>query len=268
MDPVLPPPALISGYFGPDDYWARLARVLAASAARHLPRWDRRVGPVTPPAISVLGATLLTRHRSIVNTQKMQYWRDAVHASADGAALLLLDADTLITRPLDDVWELDFDVAYTTKAATRIPFNAGVVFVRVSPSVRAFMDAWLAQQVAFLQDRSAARPWQQLMIGVSQAALAALLDRMGVDPRVEDPARVTGTLDGAPITLRRLPCLEWNCEDAHWARYDPAITRIVHVKSGLRDAVLGRSGPVAPALRPLIAHWRAIEQAALAGAGA
>jgi hypothetical protein len=253
-------PVLVSGYFGADDPYGRLARVLAYSAAQACPDWDRRIDALQPRSIA--GKSLLLGGAQLANTHKMEHWRSAIAGLPDGTRVLLIDADTMILRRLDDVWDLDFDLAYTTKASTRIPFNTGVIFARVSPAVRAFVDAWHAEQVAMLGHRWRAEEWRRLMIGLNQSALAVVFDQLGVNPRRDEPALVRCALDGdQELVLRRLPCLEWNCEDAHWQAFDPARTRIVHVKSELRAVACRRQPPTGP-LRPLATMWRELEDAA------
>lgn len=254
---------LISGYFGTEDF-TRLARVLAHSAARHCPSWQRTIVRISERPF-VRGPQFGQSH--VANTQKIQFWLEAVAALPDGAEILLIDADTVIVRPLDDVWDLDFDVAYTTKAATaKIPFNTGVVFMRISPVVRVFLQAWRDRQVQMLAHALEAERWRRLMVGLNQSALAAELDAIGLDPQLEEPAVVEAVYAGAtpmPIRFRRLPCVEWNCEDASWAAYDWRVTRIIHVKSALRDSVFRRRPALS--LRPLVNVWQSVEQDALMG---
>ena len=219
----------------PAGMWARLVRVLAFSAARQCPGWDRQIQTITPPRMqSALG---IPSH--VHNTQKMEHWYQTVAAAPDGADLLLIDADTMILRPLDDIWDRDFDLAYTVKES-RFPFNSGVVFLRVSPAVRAFASRWRDENRKMLGDARHHQVWRKRFGGINQAALGRLLD--------------AGDHQG--LTLAKLPCLEWNCEDSSWAAYDPAVTRIAHLKGALRRAVFLRphTRPEAQ-LKPLVDRW-------------
>jgi hypothetical protein len=238
------PPRLEACSFGadPQGIWLRMVRVLWHSAAQCCEHWDRRVQAITPPVLtSALG---IASH--VENTQKMEHWHHLVNEAPDGARLLLIDADTMILRALDDVWALDFDVAYTTKEA-RFPFNSGVVFVRVSDRVRAFVSDWRDENRRMLGDREHHQVWRRQFGGINQAALGYMLAR--------------GDRHG--VQLHTLPCLEWNCEDSSWERFDPAVTRIVHVKSSLRRAIFHRA-QVSPRVLPLVNRWRQIERAAMA----
>jgi hypothetical protein len=224
------------------DQYARMARVLAASARRHCPDWSIDVAfrraAVPPTHVDAAYAA---------NTAKLAHWADVVVAAAEGDRLLLADADVLVLRPLDDVWARPFDVAYTVRpAGGRFPLNAGVVFVRVSDRSRQFVRAWQAENARMLRDRLHHQGWRRQFGGLNQAALGALLHAGGV----------------SGCALETLPCAEWNCEDSTWPAFDPAVTRILHVKSLLRRAIF-RGAMHGPALRPLVHLWRESERAAL-----
>lgn len=236
------PPRLESCYFEMGDLpgrWTRLARVLAASAAVHCPAWHVRVEALdSRPDPALIGTQAHIR-----NTHKLGWWHARVMEATDGDRLLLIDADTVILRPLEDVWALDFDLAYTTKRGGLFPFNAGVIFLRVSDPVRAFMSAWLAENARLMATAQDRHLWVRRYGGVNQAALGHVLDQR---PR--------------NLQLRELPCAEWNCEDDSWPRFDPAVTRILHVKSALRRACLSVLDET-PALAPMSQTWRAYETA-------
>lgn len=232
-------PTLVASYFGDGaaGQWPRLARVLAYTAAQHCPHWARQIDAIRPtPMTSAIG------HAShVANTQKMIHWGEAVAASAEGDRLALLDADLMILRPLDPIWDLPFDVAYTVKDS-RFPFNSGVVFVRSSPAARRFVAAWLAENIRMLGDGAAHAGWRRKYGGINQASLGYVLEHNLA----------------AEVAILPIPCLEWNCEDHSWRAYNPSVTRIVHVKSRLRMSVF-RLMPTDPALRGLVKRWHALE---------
>jgi len=235
------PPQLVAPWFGGPHY-GRLAAVLAHTAAIHCPAWQRTIERITP--------VTLARHPSaseshFTNTQKLEAWYQAALAAPDGACLLLLDADTFITRPIDDVWDLDFDVAYTVKPS-KFPHNAGVVFVRVSPQSRAFLETWRNENLRMFREVAHHQEWRRKYGGINQASLGYVLESSAADA----------------IKILRLPCTEWNCEDTSWDRFDPTVTRIVHVKSALRRAVF-RMGATPARLRPLARLWTQLEKAAV-----
>lgn len=235
---------LYACYFGAGlrDQWPRLARVLAHTAAQHCPGWTVQIEAIARPRPQGRVSA-----GYIDNTHKLDRWDAVAAAASDGTQLLLMDADTIILRPLDSVWALPFDVAYTVRPATsRFPLNAGVIFLRVSDRTRAFLRAWRDENRAMLQDAARHQPWRKRCGGINQAALGAVL------------ASSTSTAD---VAIARLPCAEWNCEDSTWPAFDPAVTRILHIKSQLRLAVFHGVSGVAR-WKQLVALWRAGELAA------
>ncbi len=236
------PPLLFSAWFDGDSrQYPRLARVLEHTARRHCPGWRvdvRKIGE--PSEHGRLGRFQGDNHR------KLEEWARAVDEAPDGSGVLLLDADTFVNAPLDDLWSLDFDVAYTVRpAGARLPINAGVVAVRTGDLSRRFMRAWLATDAWFLRDVEAQKPWRKRYGGQNQSSLGYALE----------------SLRGFEEQFRALalPCEEWNCEDLCWRSYAPS-TRIVHVKSALRMSIfnLGVSGD--PAVRRLADEWRRLER--------
>jgi hypothetical protein len=233
------PPRLEAVYFGTKPSWRRMAAVLDATAAAHCPDWSRSVRAITPAAHRSAAGPEFVGHVS--NTQKLEVWVRLVEEAADGTELLLLDADTAINRPLDPIWAQDFDLAFATKQAP-FPCNLGVVFVRVSDRIRTLFRAWWAENVALLADRRP-RVWIKQYGGINQSAFCRI--------------REAGALEG--LAVAELACLEWNCEDSTWAAFDPAVTRIVHVKGALRRALFEPPLRAQAHLAPLVHWWRETE---------
>lgn len=226
--------------------YARLARVLEHTARRHCPDWQIAVRGIHPVSKR---ESRLGIHSHVSNTHKLESWHETMQSAQDGDEVLLIDADTMILQPLDAVWSHDFDVAYTVKGdgRTRLPFNGGVLFVRVSDRTKRFMAAYWAKNLEFLGDATKHRLYRETYGGMNQAAFGALLP-----PRHhhQDYGRVT--LPAFDVTLLELPCREWNAEQSAWAHVDSA-TRIVHVKSGLRRAIFHGQPPAQ--LQALVKMW-------------
>lgn len=242
--------------------YARLEQVLRFTAARHCPGWDVVVDARPPAACS--SAMGIRSHE--FNTQKDDSWCRAVEHAPDGAGLLLIDVDTMIVRPLDDIWAQDFDVAYTARPAEREtgpPFNSGVLFVRVSPRTRAFFQAWNAETHRLLADPVRHEPLRRQFTGIHQSSLGVMLGA-GVERTWRErlwswPWRPWQRTN---LHIRAIACAEWNCDPA-FDVYDEATTRIVHVKSGLRRSIFGLFG-YGYACRELTQAWKALEREALA----
>ena len=229
---------LVSCYFGGEE-WGRLARVLEFSARRHCPGWDIEVKRLDPPE-----RTHSLSASRVANTHKLDWWTAQAEAAEDGERLLLIDTDTMILGPLDDAWAEEFDFGYTVKEGT-FPFNAGVIFLRISDRSRAFMRAWRDENRRMFEDPARHEPWRRRFAGMNQAALGKLL--------TEDAAGAAG------VRLGRLPCAVWNCENATWGSFRSGVTRIVHIKDGLRPAALG-IGANSPRFAALVRLWRSLER--------
>ncbi len=226
-------PILVAGYQGhPYD---RLAKVLALTARRHCGDWDLRIERID---MSTPGA-------------KYDHWRSAVDGAPDGTPVALLDCDTVILKPLDDLWLEPFDVAFTARDPKRsvFPNNAGVLFVRAGEASRTFLREWHeAVMVGRVAGQIARKSWSKHYGGYEQAALHHLLEKTSA-------------------AVHTLSCREWNCEQTEWSRFDES-TRIVHVKGSFRSALFKSGTRLSPSrareLAPLLALWRALDEEAAA----
>lgn len=226
------------------DY-RRLAGALVSSVATH--------SPATPLTVieAIADTRLYSRHAGasdkaresfVFNTRKMQLWQEAVAATPDGEIVGLLDADTLVLRDLSDLaaGPADWHVTYTQRPpGSRFPINSGVVFARGGAEAREFFARWRAVNEAMLLDPAMHQRHRAEWGGINQAALGAM---------IMDPA--------GPARLLEQQCAEWNCEDTTWHLYDPAVTRILHIKGRLRKCCLADRAPD-PVTAPLLALWRA-----------
>jgi len=221
--------------------YERLARVLEYTASVHCRNWDVHIHHVS------MNVNYKTNgiHSHISNTEKLIHWARAIERAEDGAEVLLMDADMMILRPIDDIWDLKFDMAYTTKNA-KLPFNGGVVFVRVNAHTKTFMAAWIDANMQLIASPADHAKWRHKFGGMNQAAFGLLL------PRIHD----------YKVHLIEIPCKEWNCEQSAWHTYNPAFTRIVHIKSGLRRAVMAKGSHIETELLPLVHRWRELEKEA------
>lgn len=227
-----------------DQMYRRLAHVLDYSARKHMKGWEVNVEQIQPPP--ALSALANPSHDW--NTGKLDFWcRRAVEAP-DGARVLLIDGDMLIRKPIDDVWDQDFEMAYTYRdGGSRLPFNGGVIFLRISDKTRDLMTRWRDVNARFLRNKHEHKNWRLKYAGINQASFGYLLEK---------GTGLTGVL--------KLRCSEWNlCE---WERHDPAAARILHVKSSLRVRLFTeilRNG-AGKNVKWIIAAWLAEEKEMLA----
>lgn len=242
------PPRLYSCYFtGTKDvdirHWSALAKVLTYTAEKHCAQWTRTIEAITPEHVT----SAIGRISHVYNTQKLEWWCDFVAHAAIGDRVLLIDADTAILRQLDDIWEREFDVAYTIRdrSGSKLPINGGVVFIRVNERSKAFVEAWRAENRRMLLDKNWRMNYGEYG-GINQASWMTLVKRKD-----------------AGVRALQLHCREWNCEDSTWRTFDPLRTRILHIKSELKRGVFaGQNQRVQPHLRVLVSRWRHLEEQA------
>ncbi len=232
-------PILAACYFNAkreqDGQYDRLARVLTYSAQRHCPTWTIRIEPISP----TLQTPCTGNPSHAWNTAKLNWWDDVVQQAPDGTPVVLMDADTVILRPLDPIWALPFDLAYTARALTRLPLNGGVVALRVSDRTKAVMRAWRAVNDEMMREPKRHTPYHVKYAGMNQASFGCLLEEGGL----------------AALQVIKVPCAEWNC--CEWQEFSDT-TRILHVKSRLRRVMFSPVAVPGDLERP-VAIWRRLE---------
>lgn len=223
--------------------WDRMARVLAHSTLKHCPGMGFKVEQIESPIEQGIDPSYSS------NTAKLDAWVRVACESPEGEVLCLMDADCMVLRDLRPIENLDFDFAYTLRSPSRLPFNAGVVFARMGTKAGAFLRAWRDVNRRMILEPKFHQLWRARYGGINQAALGFVLEN--------------GLAEKLGVKLATVPCREWNCEDSSWSQFDPAVTRVVHIKSSLRRSIFSL-GASRLDLRPLVRIWRELEREASA----
>jgi hypothetical protein len=227
--------------------YERMASVLEFTARQQCPGWEIDVRPMGDWRSEVKhyqGA----QDNWIYNTQKLNEWTGVLLGAEEGRLVVFLDADMMVTAPLDPAREIPFDFAYTTKipGKTRLPFNGGCVMARATDAARGFMTSWRDTNERLINNRPEHMRYRQKYAGMNQAALGATLESKAT----------------AGVQIHKLPVLEWNCEDSSWEDFGPG-TRVLHFKGRLRAAVFNSApGARRPHLMKLAELWHNAEAAA------
>jgi len=158
------------------------------------------------------------------NDLKMEYWAQYIEEAPEGAHVVLMDCDTLVLRPLDAVFESQFDIAYTVRDG-KVPFNSGVVFIKVSDKTRKFMRQWADANHAMIKKGSTVLHLVAEFAGINQRTMRDMLDRY--------------SRNGTDFRIKAVPCAIWNCEQENYKNFDPDKTAVLHVKSWLREMLMG-----------------------------
>lgn len=162
------------------------------------------------------------------NFAKLQAWQQFVERQVDGEQVCFIDADCLILGDLAPAFDDPYDVAYTVRPG-RIPFNSGVVFVRVNERSREFFRHWVNFNLRIVKNEGLSLADLREFAGGNQWAMADCFKLVEA-----------GKLD---CQLKKLPCRIWNCEQETWSEFDEDETRILHVKGALREWLLRHQPP-------------------------
>lgn len=204
-----------------NDY-ERMANVLHRSVLAHSPN--------TPLTIHIkkINSDIRTKGRNrdstfVDNATKSLYFSDLVQKFNNGQVVGLLDCDTMVINPLESIEKEKFDIAVTWRPPkSKLVFNSGVVFARISKRVKDFYREWAAVALEMLEDRSFFEKWRGPFGGINQTSFGFMMEQK----------------EWKKVKILKLPCEEWNCENCTWHLFDKKKTRIVHLLGSLRHLVL------------------------------
>jgi hypothetical protein len=214
---------IVAALSDPRGHYARLRAVFERSARATMPGIQIEVLSVPPQA---------TRQHAMAAC----FLAAAERAIEIGEAVAVCDVDLMFLREIESGFELDFDVAVTVRE-TAMRYNTGLWLYR--PAGAAFVRTWCL--------------WTRAILG-APTSFRAELDRYG---GIDQAALARAGAGGVVTRILELPCRIWNATQSEWPEVT-AETRVIHVKSALRRAVLGLERP-APSLAPLVARFRAWE---------
>jgi hypothetical protein len=178
------------------------------------------------------------------NLQKLECWRTWLE-DQDGIDVAFLDADLLVLRDLQLIFDYPFDIRYTTRPG-RVPFNSGVIFARANPRTRKFFRQWLKHNRRLIKNQGLSLDKIREFAGGNQWAFNEVLKDLEKEKFHCD--------------ICTADCATWNCEQETWREFNGK-TAIVHIKSLLRGHLLQympwESEEQATAMNPLVRTCRA-----------
>lgn len=221
----------------------KLAQVLTYSIKKNCPNADFELIKLKAPDIK----KKIKSKSFASNTLKLEYWLKALKETTDN--IIFIDCDMLVLGDLSSAFLSDFDIGYTKRTSSRIPYNGGVVFVKNTPQAIEFIELWNKINKKMYNDYSIHRPWRDKYAGMNQAAFGYVLEKEKYNAK-----------------LKSFPCAEWNACVEDWVKINDN-TKIVHVKGGLRRAVIGQRPGNGYQYRRAILLWNnlAIEAGLLKG---
>lgn len=186
----------------------RLRDVFIASCRHHMPHARLVVHNIA--ACQIQGRS----YGMSSNTHKLAKWVEITESAKED--VVLCDCDLMFNDTIDDVFELDFDLAYTRRNGP-LPFNSGVVFLRPTEHAKAGMRKWLSVNNEMFRNAPFHNRYRDKYAGMNQAAWGYLLE--------------SGELPGKVISVDP----KYNaCGDDN--RGDDV--RIIHIKDDVRSACL------------------------------
>lgn len=218
---------IISVVFEFDNHgkYEKMSKVLEHSIKKNCPSVDFELIKINPPKVKS------SKRMYEANTVKLELWLEKLKQTKDD--VIFMDCDMMVLGDLQEAFDYksEWDVSYTfrdNKKYTALPMNAGIMFVRNNKRSVAFIEKWAEVNALMYKDiienngRTLHAKWRNIYAGMNQAAWGYLVEECEFDAK-----------------LRAIPCAKWNACGESWERVDDE-TKVVHIKSGLRTAVLSR----------------------------
>jgi hypothetical protein len=164
------------------------------------------------------------RIRGLVsNTVKLEKWVEILTTIPDNDTVIFTDCDMLFLKDPGEVFSRDFDIAYTERTQSKWTINGGVLFVKVNPRSRDFMNHFVNVNKMMFEDPDFHQPWKNKYAGMNQSALGCILEMKKHEAK-----------------LISLPCAEYNSCGEDWP-FITEKTRILHIKGQLRKILFNPS---------------------------
>lgn len=200
--------------------YKKMSEVLIKSIIKHDPTANIKIDYIEAPKIKILRKAYV-----YTNTEKLKYWVDYINNIEDNT--VLLDVDMVLNKPINDVFNKDFDVAITTRENdtfyrnnTKAPINGGVIFVKPTEGARQYFKDFYEINDKMLNDFQLLHQWQEECVGMNQAAMQYLR---------KNPSDKYNILE--------LPTLYYNLCPPEYKSFDPDKTSFIHLKSHLREQI-------------------------------
>lgn len=117
-----------------------------------------------------------------------------------------------------DFW----DIGYMKRSNCRLPYNGGVVFVRNTADAHNFIKLWQDINSQMYKNRKMHCIYRGKYGGMNQAAFGYILEKLNFQ-----------------AVLKSFPCRIWDACREDWSYVNIHETKVIHIKSELRRAVLG-----------------------------
>ena len=154
--------------------------VLIKSIKKNIPHFEIDLHNAQPPNFNNFKG-FNTKPSWASNIVKLEIWNDLIQKSNTGDKIALLDCDTLVTKDFSDVFNNDFDVAFTDKPEPEGTFNGGVIFVNVNDASKEFFNIFLKINYKMLEDKEFHEKYRKKYSGMNQSAMGYLYELYSKD---------------------------------------------------------------------------------------
>ena len=218
--------------YGGLQSYKKLSQVFAYSVKKNCPDADLELINAKPPEIK-----RKIRSKSFAtNTLKIKLWLNALRSTTDD--VVFMDCDMIVLKDISSAFKNDFDIGYTKRTGSRIPYNGGGVFVKNTPAAIKFIELWKEINDKMYNDYTFHHTYRNKYAGMNQAAFGYIME--------------TG---GYKTKLKKFSCDIWNACVENWPKINDE-TRIVHIKGALRRSVLMNRSIAGCRFRRAIILWR------------
>lgn len=208
----------------PSGRYMQMLSEMIRSAKNYMPEVEVVVHSTFAPERTVTDSV----DGNLVKLQKQQkiIWQET-------EPFIFADCDLKFFGDITDVFEDDFDIAFTerTNRATAPPLNVGIVFVRPSDGVRKFYDEWLKSAEWLINHTTVLNHYLTRYKGICQAALARVSEQR------------------FPIKIELYPCSVYNACIEDWKKGIQDVSRVVHLNSQEAKKSIYQKEPVYPHLK-------------------
>lgn len=157
------------------------------------------------------------------NIFKLGVWNDLIQKQE--TPLIICDCDLLVVNNIENIVNISTkDIIFTSRDKNN-RFNGGFIYINPTPKAKEFFQEWYDISINSFDPKTNSM-WKQYVSkykGANQAVLGYLYENKKYADIIDE-----------------IPCHIWNCTDYEWEKFSPD-TKIIHIKSELRDFVLNKN---------------------------
>lgn len=225
---------IVTVYFMRKRYYSKLLKAFKNSAKKIMPKIKVEILKSKPP-LNEIEDKYKRRKKDVEFAFKKI--TNYILSSKSKEVIAVCDVDLMFLKPITDIENMSFDIALTVRES-KTKYNTGLWFCRPTKKTRIFIKKWIRNT--------------HLLMCKFERNLQYILRQGGIDQ-----AGLFMTLEKNPdmdINIIELPCQEWNATQSEW-KYVDEKTRVIHVKSMLREAVFDRMEEIPGYFLPLVKQF-------------